>query len=152
MGTQKEIAEKIIKNKGDYVLALKGNHPLLHEEIEEFFKQVQDKDYQQEYDINTCQYYDKGHGRIERRTYYITSDIRWLDARKEWKKLASIGMVKYYSEQNGKKTCETRYYLCSIEPDAAKFANVEKTLGHRKYALVLRCYIQRRFKKMLMVK
>ncbi|WP_269450244.1 ISAs1 family transposase [Tepidanaerobacter acetatoxydans] len=136
-----------IINKGDYVLALKGNHPLLHKEIEEFSKEAEDKKYQKKYGINTYQNYDKGHGRIERRTYYIASNICWLDARKEWKKLTSIGMVKYYSEQNGKKTCETRYYLCNIEPDATKFANAEKTLGHRKYALVLRCYIQRRFNK-----
>lgn len=123
MGTQKEIAEKIIKNKGDYVLALKGNHPLLHKEIEEFFKEAEDKKYQKEYGINTYQSYDKGHGRIESRNYYITSNIRWLDARKEWKNLTSIGKVVYHSEQNGKKTCETRYYLCSIEADAPKFAN-----------------------------
>lgn len=32
-------------------------------------------------------------------------------------------MVRYHSEQNGKKTCETRYYICSIEADAIKFAN-----------------------------
>jgi predicted transposase YbfD/YdcC len=29
IGTQKDIAEQIIGKKGDYVLALKGNHPLL---------------------------------------------------------------------------------------------------------------------------
>ena len=123
MGTQKDIAEKIIKKKGNYVLALKGNHPLLNKEIEEFFKEAEDKKYQKEYGINTYQNYDKGHGRIEHRSYYITSNISWLDARKEWKKLTSIGMVKYHSEQNGKKTCETRYYICSIEADAIKFAN-----------------------------
>ena len=123
MGTQKDIAEKIIKKKGYYVLALKGNHPLLNKEIEEFFKEAEDKKYQKEYGINTYQNYDKGHGRIEHRSYYITSNISWLDARKEWKKLTSIGMVKYHSEQNGKKTCETRYYICSIEADAIKFAN-----------------------------
>lgn len=123
MGTQKDIAEKIIKKKGNYVLALKGNHPLLNKEIEEFFKEAEDKKYQKEYGINTYQNYDKGHGRIEHRSYYITSNIRWLDARKEWKKLTSIGMVKYHSEKDGKKTCETRYYICSIEADAIKFAN-----------------------------
>lgn len=30
MGCQKDIAEKIIDKKADYVLALKGNQPLLH--------------------------------------------------------------------------------------------------------------------------
>jgi len=123
MGTQKEIAEKIIKKKGDYVLALKGNHPLLYEEVEEFFKEVEDEKYRKEHSINIYQDYNKGHGRIERRTYCITSDIRWMDAKKEWKKLTSIGMVKYHSEQNGQKKCEKRYFLCSIDDNAQKFAN-----------------------------
>ncbi|WP_213996881.1 hypothetical protein [Tepidanaerobacter syntrophicus] len=41
----------------------------------------------QEYNINTYQNYDKGHGRIELRTYYITSDIRWMDAKKNGRSL-----------------------------------------------------------------
>lgn len=123
MGTQKDIAEKIIKNKGDYILALKGNHPLLHQEVEEFFEQVEDEEYREEYRINLCQKYDKGHGRIERRDYYITSSLGWMDARKEWKKLTSIGMVVYHSERNGHKKCEKRYFLCSIGDDVGKFAH-----------------------------
>lgn len=123
MGTQKDIAEKIIKKKGDYVLALKGNHPLLYQEVEEFFKEAEDEKYRKEHSINTYQNHDKGHGRIERRDYYITSNIRWMDAKKEWKKLTSIGMVIYHSEQNGEKKSEKRYFLCNIEDNAEKFAN-----------------------------
>ena len=37
MGCQKKIAEKIIQQKGDYVLSLKGNHELLHEEVTTYF-------------------------------------------------------------------------------------------------------------------
>lgn len=37
MGTQTDIAEKIIEKKADYVLNLKANHPLLHEEVNEVF-------------------------------------------------------------------------------------------------------------------
>ena len=33
MGTQKEIARKIREKKADYVLALKGNHSTLHDDI-----------------------------------------------------------------------------------------------------------------------
>ncbi|BCA96270.1 hypothetical protein TUM19329_26310 [Legionella antarctica] len=36
MGCQKEIAEKIVKQKGDYLLALKGNQGNLHEEVTSF--------------------------------------------------------------------------------------------------------------------
>jgi hypothetical protein len=36
MGTQKEIARKIREKKADYVLALKGNHSTLHDDIRLF--------------------------------------------------------------------------------------------------------------------
>src|SRR3954468_15307724 len=37
MGCQTEIAEKIVEGQADYVLAVKGNQPTLHEGIVEFF-------------------------------------------------------------------------------------------------------------------
>jgi hypothetical protein len=37
MGTQTEIAKKIIEKKGDYVLALKANHPTLYNQVQEWF-------------------------------------------------------------------------------------------------------------------
>ena len=36
MGTQKEIAEEIQDKKADSVMALKGNHELLHEEVKAY--------------------------------------------------------------------------------------------------------------------
>ena len=38
MGTQKEIAEKIIKKRGNYILAVKANQAQLLEHIEVEFK------------------------------------------------------------------------------------------------------------------
>ncbi len=39
IGTQKEIAEKIKKGKGDYVLAVKDNQKNLHEDIKDYFSE-----------------------------------------------------------------------------------------------------------------
>ncbi len=38
MGCQKDIAEQIVKQKGDYLLALKGNQGNFHEEVVSFLK------------------------------------------------------------------------------------------------------------------
>lgn len=38
MGTQTEIAKQIIAKKGDYVLALKANHPTLCSQVTEWFE------------------------------------------------------------------------------------------------------------------
>ena len=45
MGCQKAIAEKIIEKEADYVLALKGNHSNLHEDVELFFNDAAVKNF-----------------------------------------------------------------------------------------------------------
>lgn len=124
MGTQRDIAEKIIEKKADYVLSLKANHPLLHEEVVKFFEKAQDAQYRQEHKIDTFKHLDKGHGRFETREAFITSEIHWMkEAKKSWKNLTSIGMIKYNHEENAVKTTEYRYFLCSITANAEKFSN-----------------------------
>lgn len=46
MGTQTEIAKKIIDKKGDYVLALKANHPTLYNQVQEWFEQASAQQFQ----------------------------------------------------------------------------------------------------------
>ena len=41
MGCQKKIAEQIIKQKGDYILALKGNHLGMQTELEAWWYKTQ---------------------------------------------------------------------------------------------------------------
>lgn len=39
LNTQKETVEAVIRGKGDYVAALKGNHPLFYKEVQEYFSE-----------------------------------------------------------------------------------------------------------------
>ena len=39
LNTQKETVEAVIRGKGDYVAALKGNHPLFYKELVEYFSE-----------------------------------------------------------------------------------------------------------------
>jgi len=73
MGTQKAIAEQIINKGGDYILALKGNHSTLHEEVAEFLQENKVKPY-----CNQAEDVDCGHGRIETRKCFATNKIDWL--------------------------------------------------------------------------
>ncbi len=64
MCTQKEIAAKIKEKKADYVLSLKGNHPLLNEEVSSYFDTTLD-DKIEKHKVKHCRIANKGHGRIE---------------------------------------------------------------------------------------
>jgi predicted transposase YbfD/YdcC len=45
MGCQKDITSLIVKKKGDYILALKGNQKLLHKAVKEWFELAKRTDY-----------------------------------------------------------------------------------------------------------
>jgi predicted transposase YbfD/YdcC len=57
---------------------------------------------------------EKGHGRIEKRYYFLSDDINWLTQKSEWPGLQAIGMVRSVVERNGKTSEETRYFISSL--------------------------------------
>lgn len=74
MGCQKKIAEQICKeNKADYVLALKRNHPDLHDEVAALFRLAEQHPQIATDNFNMT---DKGHGRIESREYTCLEEGR----------------------------------------------------------------------------
>ena len=121
MGCQKEISKLIIKKEADYVLALKGNHGNLYEDVKFFFDDALTNGFG-EFKYKYHETIDKGHGRIEVRRYWMVSDINWLDEKNQWKGLRSIGMVESERIMGEETTTEKRYYISSLTGDAQKFA------------------------------
>lgn len=120
MGCQTAIAEKIIKQKADYILALKGNQSALHSEVKDFFEGANAETFahiQHDY----YEEHDKGHGRIEsRQCFSIPIDSKLFPSSKKWKNLKSITMVKSRRELADKITEEIRFYISSVMPNAKK--------------------------------
>jgi len=122
MGTQTDIAEKILARGGDYLLALKENRPVLHADVERFFADAP-KDA-----VATLQTTDGDHGRLEIRKHTVCHDVGWLFSDRRYAGevafpgLVMIGMIESEVERNGKLERARRYYLCSTRLDAATFA------------------------------
>jgi predicted transposase YbfD/YdcC len=126
MGCQRDIAEQVINQGGDYSLGLKGNQGNLYEATEDFFKTAQQadfKDVQYSYHEET----DNEHGRLEVRRYWITEELCSLPKTEQWKGLRSIGMVERECWQNNKRIIEQRYFINSIKADAKVFANAVRS-------------------------
>jgi predicted transposase YbfD/YdcC len=123
-GTYTDIADKIIEGKGDYVLALKGNQGNLHSDVSFFFENEVASGNASDYGIASIVKRDIGHGRIEKRTYYMTDNIDWLDGRDRWSGLKSIGMVKSHitNKATGAVTEDVRYFISSLTCDIERFA------------------------------
>ena len=114
MGCQKAIAEKAIDRGADYVLQVKGNHPKLEQELQILFDECRRKDAHavpHDYVEET----NKGHGRIETRRCWMTTDVGWLPDRKAWANLGSFACVESTRQVNGERSTDRRYYISSIE-------------------------------------
>ena len=63
---------------------------------------------------------EKGHGRVETRRIWCTSDLGWCGVKPYWAGLRSIAMVESEREMNGKKSVEQRYYISSLDGRSAR--------------------------------
>lgn len=120
MGCQKNIAEQIVKQKADYLLALKANQGNFYEEVASFLTVAKESGFRNvEYDFH--EEIDAGHGRIETRRAFAVDFKKYkkyMTEGNKWKKLTSIIMVETFREGRDFKTSDTRFYISSCEPSA----------------------------------
>jgi len=119
-GCQKEIARAIVDGGGHYVLAVKGNQPTLHQDILKLFAEGRDarrrsRDELERPRIESVEDTDNGHGRVEKRTAYLSRDLSWLSTAEAWPGLRAVGMVASESmhERTGKRSEDQRTFIVS---------------------------------------
>ena len=126
MGCQKNIAQEIKEADAEYVLALKGNHAVVHEEVQSYLDDAITRGAKELVRHETV---EKDHGRLETRTYWQSAALDWLADRAQWEGLQSVGVVEARRQVGaGPVTVERRYYLSSLGLDAARFARAVR--GH----------------------
>lgn len=121
MGCQTEIAEQIIDQGGDYLLAVKKNQKHLYEDIEHLFKHATTANFAQD-EFDETRTVDKQHGRLDIRQCQCISEPEWLAylrSRHDWKQLKSVVRIWTERRVGGKKKREARYYICSRTASAA---------------------------------
>lgn len=129
MGTQKKIATEIIEADADYVLALKGNHETVHEEVKGFLDEtLAEKNAKPRrpssaaMNLAVHETVEKDHGRIETRRYHQSDQLDWFADRAKWEGLKSVGMVEAIRQIGTQRTVERRYYLSSLPLGVETFA------------------------------
>lgn len=120
IGCQKPIAQQIRDQKGHYILAVKENQPTLHEQIVNSFVEARLEKFRG-WTHDYSESVESGHGRIETRKLWVTSDIAHLSVAKDWPGLASIVMVESTRAMREKTTTETRYFISSHKKLDATF-------------------------------
>ncbi|HEY5409995.1 MAG TPA: ISAs1 family transposase [Caulobacteraceae bacterium] len=123
MGCQRDIAQKIVDKKADYVLALKGNQGTLREDVELFAAEQKANDFK-DATVSRDKTVDGDHGRIETRAVTVIHDVAWLRARHRWPGLKAVVMVESTRETGDKIERETRFYITSSALRANQIAPV----------------------------
>jgi len=126
LNCQKDIAEQIVDQDADYVLALKGNHQLLHEDTKLFFEDALMDGFDVPYDF--YEQHDYGHGRIENRRYWSAKvdGLDFLRNKDEWKGLKTIVCVESRRCTRDTESVEMRYYVSSLD----KINRIARSIRH----------------------
>lgn len=127
LNTQTQIAEQVVKGGGDYLMAVKENHPTLCDSLQRHLDEM----VLEKFDGVEHVYHESteaGHGRIDTRRVWATDQIGWLKRRHEWKDLKSVVMVESTRKLMGKDqqaATHRRYYISSVPcTSGEKFATL----------------------------
>lgn len=121
MHTQREISAQIVEASGDYVWIAKGNQPRTHWAIEKLFVHEACNLRQGaslSKDIRAASQVSKGHGRIEKRTIWVSTQLNdYLD----WPGVAQVFRLErtiWHKNHKG-TTRQIVYGLTSLSPERA---------------------------------
>jgi predicted transposase YbfD/YdcC len=126
MGCQTEIARAIVDGGGDYILAVKGNQPTLHDGVAEYFLEHISDDFAR-VDVSRCETKEKGHGRVEHRSYYVLDVPPDLPDAGRWVGLKQIGVAISDATRDGKPCDDVRYYILSKILTARRFGTLARS-------------------------
>jgi len=128
MGCQVEIADRIVEHGADYLLALKGNQPTIQADVAEYFRTAPSAEVLAKTTV------EKGHGRIETRSYTASSNVDWIGSARSYPgqprfaNIRTLLMVQDRIEYADRTTVDTRTYISSAPLDIERLA--EGARGH----------------------
>jgi len=122
MGCQVGIADKIVAHKADYLLPLKGNQPTLETDVTDYFRTAPAAE------TVTKTTVEKGHGRIETRTYTASSVVDWIlsdrsyPGQPRFPNIKTIVKIHTRTEYHDRCSFDTRHYISSAPLDIERLS------------------------------
>jgi predicted transposase YbfD/YdcC len=115
---QTETVETILEKQAEYVLPVKENQPRLLDTLQRLFDDPAEMRW---VECDHSKTVDNGHGRIEIRECWSTSDpdyLRYIATLAEWRGVQSIAMVQAERRLGDERTVKRRYFISSLKSDA----------------------------------
>ena len=123
IGCQAAIADKIVDKKADYLLALRDNQPTLAADVADYFHTAPAEELVSKTTV------EKGHGRIETRTYTASANVDWIASDRSFPGAPRFTTIKTLvkvlnrTEHVDRCTFDTRLYISSAPLDIDRLAN-----------------------------
>ena len=116
-GCYTEIVDTVVENDGNYLITLKDNQPTLMKEAQAVFSEQESQGFD---GVDCYQESDRGHGRVEERTYYAIPVPPDSASRKKWRNLETFVVGVFYRSVRGKTSKEIRYAISDLSCDQIK--------------------------------
>lgn len=126
IGTQEDICNLITskEKKGDFILKVKDNQKDLKDDIQTYFNLGLKRDDTEIAIWETD--YEKDHGRIEKRVYYLSYNVDCISNKNKWKSVNAIGRIDVHRIENDKEKITKHYYILSKKFELQTFMNVTR--------------------------
>lgn len=122
---QVKLTELLAAKQSGFTIGVKANQKLLYESVQSLLHTQKEQASPQ---LQTYVSTEKGHGRIERRTYSFTTDIQQIATDTAWQYVQGIGMVERERWIGSTYEQETCYYIHRGEPTVHAFSSYVR--GH----------------------
>lgn len=129
IGCQTAIAQEIVDQGADYLLAVKANQGNLYDDLELFFRLAEENDFAK-VDHTCARTVNKGHGRIEVRQCWAISgqeSLQFLRDYEAWPQLQTIIRIDSERHIGDQVSQESRYFISSLDNDAAHLLQVKRS-------------------------
>jgi len=126
MGCQTAIAEQILDQGGDYLLALKNNHKKTYTALTQYFHEQVEHNLLWRDENNFFDAFDNTHGRRVRRRLWVMTDFESLPALEKWPGLQAVIAVETIriAHKQAPVTSDYRFYLASLRRSATAFVTM----------------------------
>lgn len=116
--TQRDVAEQIVEQKGDYLMVVKENQPTLHDDLQTFFEHTDGSPPSSDLSVEHAETVDKAHGRLETRRITTTTA---LNDYVNWPHVGQTFRMERHATllRSGKPREETVYGVTSLTPQDA---------------------------------
>jgi predicted transposase YbfD/YdcC len=129
MGTQVEIAETIIEQGGDYLLAVKEIQGQLYDDLERLFS-IEEQEGFVTPGYSYTRKVDNSHGRMEIRECWATSSaecLNYLRGRDNWRELKTLARIRSERRMGEKVEIKTRYFISSSQMNGKAFLKAKRS-------------------------